>query len=72
VALSSSLGGTGNTRPWTGVYYILKLHSSIISVGQLNESGSKIHIEDGVLQILDCESRLLARVPRSGNKLYVL
>jgi hypothetical protein len=55
-----------------GVYYIPKLRNSIILVGQLNEIGSKIHIEDGVLRIHDRESRPLASIPRSGNRLYVL
>jgi hypothetical protein len=62
----------GKHKALDGVYYIPKLHNSIASVGQLNEIGSKIHIEDGVLRIRDRESRLLVRVPRSGYMLYVL
>jgi hypothetical protein len=62
----------GEHKALDGVYYILKLRNSIISVGQLDEIGSKIHIEDGVLRIRDRESRMLARVPCSGNWLYVL
>jgi hypothetical protein len=65
-------GRNGEHKAQNGVYYILKLCNSIISVGQLDESGSKIHIEDRVLQIHDRESRLLARVPRRRNRLYVL
>jgi hypothetical protein len=62
----------GKHKALDGVYYILKLRNSIISVGQLDEIGSKIYIEDGVLRIHDRESRLLARVPRSWNRFYML
>jgi hypothetical protein len=62
----------GEHKALDGVYYILKLCNSIISVGQPDKIGSKIHIEDGVLRIHDRESWLLARVPRSGNRLYML
>jgi hypothetical protein len=65
-------GRNGEHKALDGVYYIPKPCNSIISVGQLDESSSKIHIKDGVLQIHDRESRLLARVPCSGNRLYVL
>ena len=42
---------TGEHRLLTGVYYILTLKNSIISVGQLDENGSRVEIEDGVLCI---------------------
>ena len=35
----------------TGVYYISALKNSIISVGHLDENGSRVEIEDGVLRI---------------------
>ena len=41
----------GEHRLLTGVYYILALRNSIISVGQLDENGSRVEIEDGVLRI---------------------
>jgi hypothetical protein len=65
-------GRNGEHKGLDGVYYIPKLRNSIISIGQLDKIGSKIHIEDGVLRIRDRESWLLARVPRSGNRLSVL
>ena len=37
------------------VYYIPQLHSSIISIGQLDEHGSEVLIKDGVLRIRDQE-----------------
>jgi hypothetical protein len=52
--------------------YILQLRSSIISIGQLDERGSEVLIKDGVLRIRDREQRLLAKVKRSRNWLYLL
>jgi hypothetical protein len=52
-----------------GVYYIPALRNSIISLGQLDESGSCVEIKDGVMRIWD---RLLAKVTRGTNRLYVL
>ncbi|XP_066379685.1 uncharacterized protein [Miscanthus floridulus] len=49
----------------TDVYYIPQLRSSIISIGQLDERGSKVLIKEGVLKIRDREQRLLAKVKRS-------
>ncbi|XP_066384850.1 uncharacterized protein [Miscanthus floridulus] len=45
---------------------------SIISIGQLNERGSEVLIKDGVLRIRDRELRLLTKVKRSLNRLYLL
>ena len=56
----------------TDVYYIPQLHSSIISIGQLDERGSEVLIKDGVLRIRDREQRLLAKVKRSLSWLYLL
>ena len=46
-------------RALMDVYYIPQLHSSIISIGQLDERGSEVLIKDGVLRIRDREQRLL-------------
>jgi hypothetical protein len=42
---------SGEHRLLTEVYYILALRSSIISLGQLDESGSRVEIKDGVMRI---------------------
>ena len=42
---------TGEHRLLTGVYYIPTLRNSIISLGQLDENGSCMEIEHGVLRI---------------------
>ena len=45
----------GEHRTLTDVYYILQLHSNIISIGQLDERGSEVLIKDGILRIRDQE-----------------
>jgi hypothetical protein len=62
----------GEHRSFTGVYYIPRLTSNIISIGQLDEAGYKINIDNGVLRICEQSRRLRARVPRWPDRLYVL
>jgi hypothetical protein len=62
----------GEHRLLTGVYYILTLRNTIISLGQLDENGSHVEIKDGIMRIWDCHCRLLAKVTRGTNQLYVL
>ncbi|XP_066351320.1 uncharacterized protein [Miscanthus floridulus] len=54
------------------VYYIPKLCSSIISIGQLDVHGCEVLIKSGILKIRDQELYLLAKVKRSRNRLYLL
>jgi hypothetical protein len=42
---------SGEHRLLTGVYYISVLRNSIISLGQLDENGSRVEIKDGVMRI---------------------
>jgi hypothetical protein len=63
---------SGEHRLLTGVYYIPTLRNSIISLGQLDESGSRVEIKDGVMRIWDQHHHLLAKVTRGINRLYVL
>jgi hypothetical protein len=63
---------SGEHRLLTGVYYIPALRNSIISLGQLDESGSCVEIKDEVMRIWDCHHRLLVKVTRGTNRLYVL
>jgi hypothetical protein len=63
---------SGEHRLLTRVYYIPTLRNSIISLGQLDESGSRVEIKDGVMRIWDRHHRLLAKVTRGTNRLYVL
>jgi hypothetical protein len=63
-------GQTGEQRVLADMYYIPSLRSNIISVGQLDEGGYKIGIANGMMTIHDPACKLLARVKRSGNRLY--
>ena len=63
---------TGEHQRLGGVYYIPRLTANIISLGQLDEDKYKVLIEDGVLRIWDQRRRLLAKVLRSENRLYIL
>jgi hypothetical protein len=63
---------TGKHRVLHGVYYILALRNSIMSLSQLDEGGSEVEIEDGMLRIWDRHKRLLVKVRHSANRLYIL
>jgi transposase InsO family protein len=62
----------GEHRALTNVYFILWLCSNIVSLGQLDENGCQIMIRDGYLKLHDQQQRLLAKVPRARNRLYVV
>nr|ABB47015.1 retrotransposon protein, putative, unclassified [Oryza sativa Japonica Group] len=63
---------SGEHRLLTGVYYIPALRNSIFSVGQLDENGSRLLVEDGLMRIWDRRHHLLAKVIRGTNRLYIL
>jgi hypothetical protein len=63
---------SGEYRLLTGVYYILTLRNFVISLVQLDESSSRVEIKDGLMRIWDHHHRLLAKVTRDTNQLYVL
>jgi hypothetical protein len=56
----------------TGVYWILRLKNSIISIGQMDEGGAHMLIEGRVLRVWDQRHHLLARVQRTENRMYRL
>jgi len=62
----------GEHRALSEVYYIPELRSSIVSLGQLDEHGAEVLIRGGVLRIRDQDGRLVAKVKRSRNRLYLL
>jgi hypothetical protein len=65
-------GCHGEHKVLTGVYWIPRLKNSIISVGQMDEGGTRVLIEDGVLRVWDHQHRLLAWVQRTENRMYRL
>ncbi|WVZ58992.1 hypothetical protein U9M48_009202 [Paspalum notatum var. saurae] len=62
----------GSHRALTGVYFIPRLSSSIISLGRLDKRGCQVLIENGALRLGDREHKLLVMVRHSVNSLYVL
>jgi hypothetical protein len=62
----------GEHQAFVGVYYIPKLNTNVISVGQLDEIGFQTVIEGGVMKIRDVERRVLAKELCLANRMYVL
>jgi len=53
------------------VYYIPKLKSNLVSLGQLTEVGHRVLLDDDFLEVFDkVSSKLVMRVERSVNRLY--
>lgn len=66
------LAKTGEHKVLHGGYYIPALRNNIISLGQLDRSGARVVIDDGLLRIWDRQRRLVAKMARGRNQLYVL
>ena len=66
------MSSRGHHKVLTDVYYITKHKSNIISLGQLEERGCKIVLEDGYLWGYDMQRKLLLKVKRSRNRMYIL
>ena len=56
----------------SNVYYVLNMKSNILSLGQLLEKGYDIRLKDNNLSIRDNASNLIAKVPMSRNRMFVL
>jgi hypothetical protein len=54
------------------VYYIPRLKTSILSIGQLDETGCHVDIIGGILRIFDQHGVLLAKVAQDNSHLYYL
>ena len=53
------------------VYYIPRLRSNLISLGQLTEAGHKVIMDDNWLEVYDkVRQKLVLRVSRTANRLY--
>lgn len=55
---------TGEIRSLGGVYFIPRLMTNIVSIGQLDEAGYKVDVNAGVMKIQEPGGRLLAKVRR--------
>jgi hypothetical protein len=54
------------------VYFIPRLTTNIVSVGQLDEISYKIDVDTDVMKIWELNGVLLAKVQWEENRLYVL
>lgn len=54
----------------TDVYFIPKIKSNIISLGQFDENGGRVDISGGLCKIYDRDNKLLLKVKRQRNRLY--
>jgi hypothetical protein len=63
---------TGEHKALVGIYLIPRLTANIVSLGQLEEDGHKIVLHEGFLKIWDRLGRMVAKVQRAANRLYVL
>jgi transposase InsO family protein len=63
---------TGEIRSLGGVYFIPRLTTNIVSIGQLDEARYKVDVSAGVMKIQEPGDRLLAKVRRETNRLYLL
>jgi transposase InsO family protein len=63
---------TGEHRALHHVYYLPRLMANIICVGQLDERGYQVLVEDWTMRVRDEERQLLAKIPRGAGRLYVL
>ena len=53
------------------MYYIPKLKSSLVSLGQLTEVGYRIVMDDDLIEVAEKNpERIIIRVQRSVNRLY--
>jgi len=63
---------SGEHHRLDGVYYIPRLTTNIVSLGQMDEDGYKVVIEEGILRLFELQRQLLAKVQRSPSRLYLL
>ena len=62
----------GRHRVLSRVYFIPRLRTSIVSVGQLDEVGCSALVKGGFMVVRDRQENLIAKVPRTGNRLYTV
>ncbi|XP_022023842.1 uncharacterized protein LOC110924115 [Helianthus annuus] len=60
----------GEKKTFCDVFYMPKLKTNLLSLGQLDEEGCKIEIANGMLRLHDQKGRLLMKVQRNLNRMY--
>lgn len=66
------VGKNGEEYGLREVYYIPNLKTNIISTGQLSEDGNSFIIRGEFLWVFNQRERLLMKVKRSENRLYIM
>ncbi|KAK2985746.1 hypothetical protein RJ640_005446 [Escallonia rubra] len=56
----------------SNVYYVPEMKANILSMGQLLEKGYDIHMKDKCLYLRDDRGSLIARVPMSSNRMFLM
>ena len=78
--LRLAVKGIGNVRTEvdgavhlvTNVYYVPELKANLMSIGQIQEKGAKILLEDGSFKIYHPTKGCIIQVPMSANRLYMV
>jgi hypothetical protein len=66
-------GSSGDQWELYDVYYIPKLKSNLVSLGQLTEIGHRIVMDEDVIEVSEKNPpRLIMKIQRSRNRLYML
>jgi hypothetical protein len=63
---------TGGHKALTEMYYIPRLTTNIVSLGQLEEVSYKILLYGSILKLWERARALVAKVKRGANRLYIL
>jgi hypothetical protein len=64
-------GNAGDQWLLSDVYFIPKLKSNLISLGQLTEIGYRIEMDENLIEVTEKSTmRTIMRVQRFGNRLY--
>ncbi|XP_076882412.1 uncharacterized protein LOC143530876 [Bidens hawaiensis] len=61
---------TGEKKTFCDVFYMPKLKTNLLSLGQLDEEECKIEIANGILKLYDQKKRLLIKIQRNLNRMY--
>ncbi|PKU78070.1 Retrovirus-related Pol polyprotein from transposon TNT 1-94 [Dendrobium catenatum] len=62
----------GNHQFISNVYFVPNMRSNILSLGQLLEKGYDIHLKNNYLFLKDNIGTLIAKVPMSRNRMFLL
>ena len=64
-------GPSGDQWLLNDVYFIPKLKSNLVSLGQLTEIGHRVVMDDDLIEVIEKSTmRMIMRVQRTGNRLY--